>query len=264
MKKLLAAALAMVVVASTCMAQEEVVAGEGSPLLFDVGVDLYSAYMWRGQLLNDEPVWQPAATIGYDLGDDMGIVSVGVWGNFDITDSNNQRSFCGLNELDYTLSYAKDIAEFSLEVGNIWYTYPKSNGQDYGNSTEEVFGKVAYNNDIVVPSLAVYYDYAVVEGFYGLFELSKEFELTEQITAKTFSSIGFGDEEYVEIYDASASDAALLDFNLGANVTYALNDIFKVGATLVWTSLIDDDVRSATSSSDKDEIWGGLNLAASF
>ena len=271
MKKLLTVATVIMTITSTCIAQEvsvtdpapeAVVQAEKSPLSFDASVDLLSAYMWRGQLLNDEPVWQPAANVGYDLGDDRGIISVEVWANFDITDNNSHRSACGLNEIDYTLSYAKDIEDFSMEAGNIWYTFPKANGQDYGHSTEELFGRVTYNNDIVVPSLVVYYDYAQVEGFYGLFELSKDFEIAEQITAGVFGSVGAGDDDYVDEYHGES--AALLDFNLGASVTYAIDDNFSVGAKLVWTSLVDDDVRSATASSDEDEVWGGLNIAAAF
>jgi len=264
MKKLLVVALAMIAVASAGIAQEAapVVAAESSPLSFEATLDLYSAYVWRGCVITDEPVYQPGGSIGYDLGD-LGSISAGVWANFDMTDANNTRSTGGLNELDYTLSYAKDLGDFSLEAGNIWYTFPKSNGPDYGNSTEEVYGKVAYNNDIVVPSFALYYDYNVVEGFYGSFALAKDFEINDQVTAGLFGSIGAGDEDYVRAYYGS-SDAAVLDGNLGAYISYAINDNFSIGATLVWTSLIDSDVRDQGAYHEEDMLWGGINLAASF
>ena len=152
MKKLLVVALAMIAIASTGIAQEAApaVAEKSTPLTLDATLDLYSAYVWRGCVITDEPVYQPGGSVGYDMGD-SGSISAGVWANFDFTDANNTTHFGGLNELDYTLSYAKDLGDFSLEAGHIWYTFPQANGQDYGNSTEEVYGSVAYNNDIVVP-----------------------------------------------------------------------------------------------------------------
>ena len=264
MKKLLVVALAMITVVSTGMAQEAVVAeAEGNLVSFDATLDLYSQYAWRGIQKNDEPVAQPGASASYDLGD-YGSLAAGVWANYDFTNFNKRDGRAdGFSEVDYTLSYAIDIDDFSLEAGHIWYTYPVKDGQD-GSSTREVYGSVAYNNDIVVPALTVYYDYAAVEGFYSTFALSKDFEIAEQITAGVFSFLGAGDDNYNKGYGLT-SDDALIDFNLGASASYAINEIFSVGATVVWTSVVDDGIReNVDAAQDKDILWGGINLAAAF
>ena len=266
MNKLLLAAMAAFVVASVCVAQDAPVAqaeAEGLPVSFDAGVDLYSHYLWRGIEVNDEPVAQPAGTVSLDLAE-FGSVSAGVWANYDFTNfGKGDGRADGFSEIDYTVSYAIDVADFSLEAGHIWYTFPVKDGPD-GASTREVYGAVAYNNDIVTPSLSVYYDYAVVEGFYGNAALSKAFELDEQTTASVFASVGAGDDNYNKGYGLT-SDNALIDGNIGVNVSYAVNDILSVGVTVVWSSVLDDGIReNVDAAQDKDWLWGGVNLSASF
>lgn len=273
MKTLLMMAAALAAVATTVRAEVKAEAVPAAPAVvpkeespdtgfsFDATVDLYSAYVWRGLVVNDRPVWQPAGTISYDTGD-YGTVSAGAWANFDITDRNGYRSGGGLNEIDYSASYAIDVSDFTLEAGHIWYTFPKSGGQDYFSSTREVYGSVAYNNDIVTPSLALYYDYAEYDGYYGLAALNKEFALTDQLTLGLDLSLGAGDDDYMAYF--GADDAGLMDFNAGAYVSYTLTDNLSVGAKVVWTSLVDSDARDNEAGWDEDLLWGGLNLAASF
>ncbi|MFO7937916.1 MAG: hypothetical protein R6V06_09980 [Kiritimatiellia bacterium] len=262
MKTLILTAMAMVAIAFTTVAQE-VVETEGCPIAFDATLDFYSHYAWRGIEYNDEPVAQPGAAARYDMAE-YGSVSAGVWANYDFTNfKKHDGRGDGFSEIDYTLNYAVDVEDLTLEAGHIWYTFPVKDGQDE-SSTREVYGSVAYNNDIVVPSLTVYYDYADIEGFYGNAALSKNFEIAEQVTAGLFASLGAGDDNYNKGYGLTR-DNALIDGNLGACVTYAINDIFSVGATAVWTSVLDDGIReNVDADQHKDILWGGINLAASF
>ena len=260
MKKLVAAVMAIFAVASICVAQDAAEAG-GSPLSFDVGADLYSAYIWRGIQVNDEPVLQPAVSVGYDLGD-LGSLSAGVWANGDLTDGGPNGD-PDVSEIDYTVSYAIDVEDFSLEVGHIWYTFPNSHGPTL-DSTMEVYGSVAYNNDIVTPSATLYYDYDEVEGFFGTVGLGKDFELAENISASLFTSLGAGDDDYNMFYYGTS--AAVAAFDLGASASYAVNDTVSVGVTVCWTSLVDGDIRDNADAAgfDQDMLWGGINLSASF
>ncbi len=267
MKRLVLGAVALVCFAGRAVAQEAapVAVKEESPdtgFAFDATVDIYSAYVWRGCVVNDRPVWQPGGTVSYATGD-YGTFSAGAWANFDITDRNNARAGGGLNEIDYTLSYAIDVGDFSLEAGHIWYTFPKANGGDYLGSTREVYGSVAYNNDLVTPSLALYYDYAAVEGFYGIAALNKEFELGDRTTLGFDLSLGAGDDDYMNAYFGENS-AGLADFTADVYVSYALTDAISVGAKLAWTSLVDSGARDNEVYWKEDILWGGVNLAASF
>jgi hypothetical protein len=277
MKRLLVMAVAMlVVVAGTVLADDVKPAAPAAPVAvkeespdsgfsFDATLDLYSAYVWRGFVVNDRPVYQPAASISYSTGD-YGTLSFGAWANCDMTDRNGRTTGGGLNEVDYTASYSIDVSDFTLEAGHIWYTFPKVSGQD-GTTTMEVYGSVAYNNDIVTPSLALYYDYDEVDGFYALAGLSREFALTDQLALGLESTLGWGDDDYMGYFGVTGS--GLMDLNAGVYLSYALTDNLSVGAKVVWTSLIDGDARDkdayrASGSWAKDLVWGGINLAASF
>lgn len=121
------------------------------PLSVSVSLDVLSDYIWRGQICNDNPVWQPSVTLSYDAGD-YGALSANVWSTFDLTHkqgtSTASRRSAGLQEIDYTLSYAVDLFGVGLEVGHIWYTYPNGNGP----SDQELYATVSYENPILTPA----------------------------------------------------------------------------------------------------------------
>jgi len=269
MKKLLTMAVAMVAAVTTVLAQETAkaapvaVAEESSEtgFSFDATLDIFSAYIWRGCVLNDRPVWQPAGTVSYSTGD-YGTFSAGLWANADMTDRMGHTTGAGLNEIDYTVSYAINVADFSFEVGNIWYTFPKASGQDYYNSTREVYASVAYNNDIVTPSVSLYYDYDLMEGFYGNVALNKEFALSDQLTLGLDVALGAGDDDYMAYL--GTDDAGLMDFTADVYLSYAVTDAVSVGAKLAWMSLVDSAARDVDAYNDKDILWGGVSLGVSL
>ena len=274
MKKLMMMAMVLAASVGAVSAQEaakeeaakNVKEVESAPFSFEATADIYSAYVWRGLVLNKHAVLQPGATAMFDLGD-AGAISAGVWSDFNLTQNsrhaaNRHKAFGGLDELDFNAAYAIDLGDFSLSAGHIWYTFPQANGSDYGHSTEEVFLSLAYNNDIVTPFVSVNYDYNMVEGCYAKIGLGRQFELADRLTAGCEISLGMGDDEYNEAYFGPGTSDGLLDLNVSATLAYAVTENVSVGATLAWMSLADDDARDSVSQSDI--IWGGLNLKAGF
>lgn len=272
MKKLLTLAVAMVAAVATVLAEEAAKAAPAAPVAvaeegsdtgfsFDATLDLFSAYVWRGCVYNDEGVWQPAVNFSYKTAE-YGVFGLGLWSNFDMKDNNRQVTFGGLNEIDYQFFYGIDLQDFSLEVGHYVYTFPKANGQDYCNSTREVYASVAYNNDIVTPSVTVYYDYDLMEGFYGNVALNKEFALSDQLTLGLDVALGAGDDDYMAYL--GTDDAGLMDFTADVYLSYAVTDTVSVGAKLAWMSLVDSDARDVDAYNDKDILWGGLSLGVSL
>ena len=264
MRSVLAAVMVLLAFNSGLLAQQAEVE-EASPdagLNFEVTLDLYSAYVFRGCAVNDRPVWQPGGTVSYSAGE-YGTFSAGGWANFDITGRNGCRSGGGLNEIDYMISYSMDVNDFALEAGHVWYTFPQAGGKDYLLSTREVYGLAAYNNDIVTPSLAVYYDYAAVEGFYGVAALNKEIALSDQLTLGADVSLGAGDEDYMNAYFGEDS-FGLADFTAGVYALFAVTDHIAVGARMAWTSLVDSGARENKVYWQEDILWGGINLSAAF
>lgn len=154
-----------------------------------------------------------------------------------MTDRAGHTTGAGLNEIDYTASYAVDVRPVSLGAGHIWYTFPKAGGSDYAGNTREVYVTAAYNNDVVTPFVKVYYDYEAAEGFYGNAGLTKSIDVTDQFSVGAEISVGAGDDDYMDCYFSqyddngnavNAVDSGLVDFNAAVFCSYALTDNVSV------------------------------------
>ena len=64
---------------------------------FELTADYFNKYIWRGQNLDDDRVFQPGLSAAY------GGLTVGIWGNMELTGINgNNNQF---TELDYSLDF---------------------------------------------------------------------------------------------------------------------------------------------------------------
>ena len=184
-------------------------------LKIEASMDVLSDYVWRGTICNDNPVWQPSVTLGYDAGD-LGAVSANVWQSYDLTykrgTSNTSRRSCGLQEVDYTLAYANSIGPVGLEAGHVWYTFPNNNG----HSDQDLYGTVSYENDYVTPSASAYWNYSDSadtdpSAVYFAFALARDFKPMDALTVTPKASLGFGDHAYT----GSEGGTELTDQTLG-------------------------------------------------
>lgn len=252
---------------STTNVLEEV---DSSGLFAEVSVDVLSDYVWRGTICNDNPVWQPSITLGYDF-DEFGVLSANIWQTYDFTHkrgtSTNSRQAGGLQEIDYTLSYGLSVQDFDFELGHIFYTYPKNNGP----SDQELYASVAYNNDFVTPSAAVYWNYNSAHGedpscVYFTFGLEHEFELTEDLTLTPSASLGFGDNAWSCYTTGERAGTELTDSTIGLSAAYAITEYLSVGAQINYTWIPSATLRSLDyMGRGKDQLlWGGVNATLSF
>ena len=276
MKRLVMLAVAMMAVVTAVLAEDAKVAApaaaapvavkETSPsagLSVAATLDLYSAYVWRGCVLNDRPVWQPGATVSYATGG-YGTLSAGAWSNFDATDRRGYKKFAGITELDYTATYAIDVGPVSLSVGHTWYTFPSVTDNMYGKSSREVFVTAQYNTDIVNPFVRVYYDYVWIEGSYENVGFNKTIKVNDRLSVGTEISLGIGSSNVMAGYYGSNGGPGLADFNASLFASYALTDHISIGPRIAWMSLIDEDARKGALVDDQEILWGGVNLSASF
>jgi len=231
------------------------------PLTFGATLDIYSAYVWHGMILNDEPVLQPDLAMTYSFGD-YGSVTADAWLNFDTTGNNSQRSFAGMNEIDYTLQYAVTLGDFSLGLGHIWYTFPAIGDTEYFPSTREIFVSAAYNNDIVVPFIKAYYDYARVDGTYVTVGLRKEMTF-DKLTAGAEVSLSGASHPYTEYYyGGGESQYWFADAQALIYAKYSITDNIFVGARLGWVSTVDNELKGVYHEDNL--LWGGINLGISL
>ena len=232
-------------------------AEKGFPVGVKIGADAVSKYVWRGQLLTDDPVFQPTATLSYKG------LSFNVWGSLDMTDIHETDGHdWRLQEVDYTLAYAySPVAGLDLQAGAIGYTFP---GTAYP-STTEIFGSVALSKLPLTPTLAVYRDIDEADGWYANLGLSHTFAFTEKLGLTLGTGLGWGDADYHAYYFGSEK-AAFSDLLLSSSLNYAVNEHLSLSLYLKFSEMLDADTRHAARAAygDADVVFGGVSATVTF
>ncbi len=251
---------ALVFGAAVLLAQTgKVFARENRTLPFgtEIGVDVATKYVWRGQLLTDDPVVQPSITLS------RGGLSLNVWGSIDATDINEgSGDEYRIQEVDYTLSYGFTPTEgLDIEAGFISYTFPGTGLP----TTEEVYGSASLSNVPLTPTLVVYYDVDEVDGFYVNLGIGHTFQLTEKLALGLGAGIAWADSDYNNAY-FGVDDGGLGDVSVSAALDYAVNERLSISAHVGYTAFPDDDIRDAADAGygDSSNIAGGVNLTVAF
>lgn len=234
-------------------------AQQASDITLQGDVGFYSAYVWRGQVLNNGMVAQPSLTVA------KGPLSFSVWANYN-ADGKQGNSDTDFTEYDFTLAYRLPegliMDGVDLDVGIIKYEYAGS-WKDADN-TEEIFAVATFNNIILTPVFSVYYDINEANGWYGNFALSQGVEISEAMTAEIGTSIGYGTRNYNNTYfGADNGSGAVNDYNVYASASYVLTEQLSLGALLQYTYL-DGGVQNDAAGLKDDLVWGGLNLSYKF
>ena len=154
---------------------------------FEITADYFGKYIWRGQNLSDDPVFQPGLSASYKG------LTAGVWGNLETTSINNNSG--KFTEWDYSLDYSGDfpgLKGIGYSVGLINYHFPSV----VGDTTEFYWG---LNFDLPLsPSVTVYHDIDEVKGTYASFGLSYSIDRIAELTPdipmgmEISASLGFG------------------------------------------------------------------------
>lgn len=227
---------------------------------YTVSADFMSKYIWRGQLLNDDYVFQPCVTAGY-----KGLTFC-IWGNADFTDyTGNKGEF---TEYDYTLSYEGKFApdsKLSYLVGTVHYRYPSSVAD-----TTEVFWGLSYDT-FLSPSITVYHDIDEIGGgSYVSFGLSHTVEnilkLSDSVRADLVfgASLGWGNSQYNQGY-WGVDSAELNDLTLKAALPFDLSNGWSVTPSFNYVTLVNSSIRDTdTFSTGSDYFFTGVNIGKSF
>lgn len=228
-----------------------------------------SAYVWRGQVLNNEAVFQPSLTVSAENG-----LSFNTWANWNLTDSLGENAENEFNEVDLTVSYDVPVEIVDVTVGAAEYTYPNQTTEDTEGtafalpSTREAFVSVGKEDFPLSPSASLYYDFGAVDAFYGVLAICQSFEATKELSFDVTLSVGAADSDY-NTYYFGVDDAALNDGNAKLGATYAFNDSITISAYAMYTYLLDSSIRDAAKENDAyfkkgDIVSGGASLGYSF
>lgn len=233
-------------------------------------VPVLSAYVWRGQVLVDDPVVQPTFTVS------KGGFAINWWGNFNLDDNATGDDF-EFSEHDITLSYSTTcpLTGAGVTVGVVNYDFPNVGLADAEgnlslvNDTREAFVSAAFSDVVLAPTLSVYYDFKEADGFYGSLSVSHSLELADKIGLGLAASLGAADSDWGSFYFGDTS-SGLTDYSVSATLPVTLTDSVTLTPGVQYVGLLDDakDAVDASGDSlyfgDTDKVVGSVKLSYVF
>ncbi len=236
-------------------------AAEDKVVTFGVSADYYSKYIWRGQVLDNKSVFQPAVSASA-----YGFTG-SIWGNMELTDSSRivPDNAWEFSEFDYTLDYTAKIPGIDWlngSVGVIYYRFPN---QIY-DPTTEIYGGLSLPSVVLTPSFKWYRDVDVVKGSYFQFGIGHTLEKIYIVNDKCYcnlvlgASYGWGNSIYNNGYfgvDSGRSNDLTLTAGLPITV-----DVWTIKPSINYSTMLSDSIRENTYESDN--FWAGVGVSTSF
>jgi uncharacterized protein (TIGR02001 family) len=219
-----------------------------------VDLSLQSAYIWRGMVLNDEPVLQPSVTVS------SGGFSASVWGNVDLTSANGARGVA--SEIDYWAAYTLEGNAVGFTLTYYDYTYPHSSSL----STQEVWAAVTFKTVPSSPSLTVIRDVNVIKGWYVLLTGSQDLGLLKGRGSDGLAltlNVGHGTKAYARGYFPGIGADRVTDY--GVRLDWPLRagpGTLTLGVG--YTSFTDSSVYTPGFEGKRANLAGGLVYSIPF
>lgn len=233
---------------------------------FDLSVDFFGKYVFRGMNLVDEPVLQPKVSANY-----KGLTGC-VWGNMDLTDKNGNDF--DITENDYFLEYTSDLSDIqiagleivSYTVGAVHYDFT---GFDLDDTTEVYWG---LDFDLPLePSVKVYHDVDEADGTYAVLRVG---HTTEKITINNLGekskvgvniglSLGMGTTHYNDNYWGTHK-SKMTDLNLTFTLPFERKG-WTITPSMNYVRLLSDDIQAAKIYDGDSDYWFfGIGLSTKF
>jgi hypothetical protein len=251
-------ALAIVVLILGGLSNTALAASEG--LLSDSGItasgDLafYSEYVWRGILLDGDPVVQPGF---YLAGPDSkyGKLTAKFWSSHDLSNSDPRTTS---EEYDYILDYTFNLADASLSFGHTYYDYPAAD-----LFSKEFYTGITFPRVFLSPSLYYYRDYGAPEdggglGSYTVVNLAKSLPFEIKGTPASLELAGHYGYNYELFISGKGGDIGLsagLKLQLSKNLTCLPNINY---------SLPLGDLKKTNDGNQEPRVYTGAVFSYSF
>jgi len=279
MKKAMIFGMVAVMAAGGAIAQNDVVmvdqmgGSDASEVQATVEAALVSSHVWRGQVRNNDFVFQPQITIA-QYG-----VSLNIWANYDMGSN-----FLGIqgdtSEIDFSLAYTLpfDLSEVTFDLGLVNYQYP-ANGTGTKRvgtntrSTTELFARATVQSwkQYVIPSYTLFGDIAQADGVYMLFDIVAPYQISDYLWVEGGISAGWGNTSYNDYYFGDAvngfsQDEGFNDYNFYGNASYEIMENLSVSVNLTYTMLAGGSIRDAGKRiyENGEKFYGGVNIAYDF
>ena len=260
-------------------------------------VDLFSAYMFRNAIVNDELVLQPCVWVDLTLFDFL-TVGGNVWQNWDLTDRMKRDGMPQeMNETDYNVHIGANIwetedEEYSLylQLQHDWFTYRYDL-----DSENELALRLEFNNPFVGvygqysqaywPASCCHFEVGLAQDWIVGELLESEDDVLNRLTVGFDWNVNFGSGRFFTNYiygpvpgaydpEADEYDEECMSDGIGGTtirgkLAYKVCDHFTIGAVLAFTSTLSGEARDAIEymgrgGSFKDLVWGGLQAKLDF
>ena len=253
-KSMACVVLGLMLAAGTASALEDVAV--------DVSVDYVGKYIWRGLLVTDDPVLQPAVSLGMDK------LTLGVWGNYETTNITGERG--EFTEIDYSLDYTDALPGVEgafYSAGVIYYSFPRA--LNVTSATTELYAGIGMDT-VLSPTATLYYDIDEADGYYASFGVSHSVDISEMgivddmlKTVDLSATVGYGSNKYNTEYWGESTDA-LNDLVVTAAVPFELCSSASLTASCSYVSLLDGSIKNNTAGQKGDYVYAGVGLSMSF
>lgn len=277
--------------------EAEVARGRAEWFSAGFDVDLFSAYVYRNAVFNDELVLQPYVWVDLALFDFL-TVGGSVWQNWNLTDrlkSNGVQK--EMNETDYNVHVGANIWESEnkecslyFQLQHDWYTYR----YDFPNVNELAL-RLEFNNPLVGvygqytqayhPVSACHFEVGLKQDWSVGELLGSESDCLNRLSVGFDWSVNFASGRFftnyiygpvpgaynpeLEEYDNEAMSNGIGGTTIKGALEYQVCEHFSVGAVLAFTSALSGEARDAIAymergGSYKDCVWGGIQVKIAF
>jgi hypothetical protein len=227
-----------------------------SAAALDGSVDLsvQSAYIWRGMVLNDKPVFQPSLSL-YE-----GPWSASIWSNINLTADHGYDGVA--SEMDYWLAYTFGGKDVDLTLTYYAYTFPHTTSV----STQEVWANLTFKSLPMAPSLTAIRDVNAIKGWYFLLTGSQNLGLLKMRGSDGLVltvNVGHGTTEYCRGYFPEIEHDSVTDF--GARLDWPLKvGPGKLKLDVQYTNFTDADVYAPGFEGKRANLVGGVVYSLAF
>ncbi len=229
------------------------------PVEFELTADYFGKYIWRGQNLSDDPVFQPGLSAGF------GGLTAAIWGNMDTTNINGNSG--DFSEVDYSFDYSSDLPGVDgvgYSVGLIYYDFPGTAVKD----TTEAYWGLSFDLPFS-PSVTVYHDLDEAEGSYVALGAGYSVEEIGELAAGVpvgldiGASLGWGSGSYNDYY-WGVDENKMQDLAVSVGFPVELGG-WTVTTSLNYVALVSDDIRNTDAyGTNSDYFFAGVSLSKGF
>ncbi len=254
MKKYLTIIIALVVI--WIVPRDAAIAQDDSQSLIGGDLGIYSKYVWRGLVFDENPVLQT------DLWMEVHGISMVFWGNVDLQDDEDD--FDGrFNEWDVYITFPiKNFGPASVGGEIDYLSFPSSSWQNGFGTSEistwiraDIFGS---------PTVQVFWDIWQYHGIYANLNIS-QMQSVGPGDIDVSAGIGWGNEKH-NVQSGVPQAGGLLHLQADAAYTFEVHKLIELTLGLHFTTILQQDIRDAYDAADiaATSLFFSLNAAVTF